>query len=257
MGHEDSPLMRVCVCSHTVRRHEEDGGPCKAAGCGCGQVRVARAKNDQAAPPAAPAAVFTVGEQGPEPLAELEPLLSKPGRVEVADFGALKIELSATHPDGEPAEPHWIGAVIDAPAPVDTPMVEVQARVVPADDARWLIDRGLASPIKSTRDLAGDVQDGLDRLRRIVEEEAVARVAERAQVAERMVELEAELEAARRAFAELGGVLAAVAEPVAETAGEPVAGHRCPECGEVKQSATGLGGHRFHKHGVRKGDRPA
>ena len=247
MGHEVSPLMRLCRCEHTQRRHDEDAG-CKASGCGCAVFR--------------PHGVVDLPKREPEPAPKAEPFLAgAPGRATTESFGpggcvvkpfpgvpepaapavgagegSLEavvdrvvlgggLEVVATHPDGEPV-----------PAEVDAgPSLED------------LVERGKASDDLRTRALAEKVSRDLGKLRVLLEEETVAAHA-RAQLAERMRSLEAELAQVRARFVEAGGVLGPQPDGVGR--------YPCPHdgCVEVKQSPQGLSSHRRSAHGWRKGD---
>jgi hypothetical protein len=243
-GLASSPLMALCRCDHTQRRHEEETGPCKAGGCGCGsfrrggtlepvvpvagapvaaapmaaQERSTAAAFAKAVTEAPSRSVFPVGEQGPE--LQTVPLTTRP----------VEPCLSATHPHGDPGE------VLGTPGVLEQ-----------------LIERGQVSSVKRTRQLAERVLADVVQLRRVLEEEAVADEA-RAEI-ER---LEAQLAAAR---ARLRTAVPRAAGGAARantggTGGVTYGTYPCPHegCDVVKTSAQGLGGHRFRAHGYRKAD---
>lgn len=239
----ESPMVVLCACSHTQRRHEDDGtgdheGACKAGGCGCSEFRRA-GKLEPALPGVVASPMRPVPTPAPVPK-PATPLSELPADddLELPDdddrqvcSGCLDVvhALSSRNLcDGCEAEADAPAVVVGSPQSLE----------------QWL-DAGKRSPVRATVALTDRVMAQLADLRRRLEEEAVAAEA-RAEVDR----LEEALAAARARAGQVRGRSGGVHAPRTYPRGE----FPCPDegCSEVKDTAQGITLHRIRAHGYRK-----
>lgn len=240
----ESPMMAVCACSHTARRHDEEGA-CKAAACGCLVLRP-EGQLEPVLPdvPSSPAVVVPINvpvitrttgravELVPEPCPDCV-------KASVVGVDGISVGCCDAHAEQDESVDLMAPLLASVEAAKERRIVlaglvaEPEASVSVPRTMSDLLEAGRRSPNKRTRVVAEKAMTLLVDLRRALEEEAVAESARG-----RIAELE-------RQLAEERSKLRAARPPAGSFACD------VEQCGHAFGTRQGLAMHRFRAHGLR------